>query len=163
MSDRNNQIRKIKGSLLIARSLLVGYALIDLIWNFVSVQLSVGKAVAQGIDPLYSPFYIHRWGDSLLLLIGCVGLRLDRSWSYYAAIVASGWLLFRGMDKWEGIAEYGLNVPMWSWSVVRSWWFLHGGQWDFPRLILGAVVFIYSLISLIGSSVSKVSPKPKGT
>lgn len=149
VSDRVNQISKIKRSLLTPTSLLVGYALVDLIWNFIRVQLSVGRAVAEGIDPLYSLFYIQRWGDSLLFLLGSVGLRLNRLWSYCAAMIASGWLLYRGLEKWEGIAEYGLNVQMWSWSVVRSWWFLHGGQWDFPRLILGAVIFTYSLISLI--------------
>lgn len=151
MANQSNRITQVKRVLLTPRSLLVGYALFDLIWNFVRVQLSVVRAMAQGIDPLYSPLYIHRWGDSLLLLTGAAGLRLGRSWSYVAAMIASGWLLYRGVDKWEAIAEYGLNVPMWSWSVATSWWRLHEGQWDFPRLVVGAAILIYAAILLIHS------------
>ena len=150
-----NQSSSIRRWLLNPRSLLVGYALIDLIWNFARIQLSVAKAFSDGIDLAYSPFYIHRWLDSLLLLLASVGLRLSRLWSYCAAIIASGWLLYRGVEKWERIAEYGLDLPLWSWPVVRSWWLHHSGQWDFPRLVLAVAVLAYCSISLTLSFLRK--------
>jgi hypothetical protein len=159
LSGQVNQVTKKRGPLRNLRSLLVGYALVDLVWNFLSVQLSVAKSVAEGINPLYTPFYIHRWGDSLLFLIASVGLKLHKSWTYLVSILATGWIIYRGVGKWERIAEVGLNVPMWSVSVIKSWWLYHGGRWDFPRLILAAAVLLYCVICVIRGATHKALRK----
>ena len=110
MQNRAIWIERIRRLLLTPRSILVGYALLDLLWNFILVQLSAAESLAQGVDLLYSPLYIHRWADSLLLLIASLGLRLSKLWSYLIAIIASVWLLYRGVEKWEGIARHGPNI-----------------------------------------------------
>ena len=144
-----NRLGQISKKAIAPKLLLVVYAVVDLTCSFLRTQISVAEAAAKGVDLLYSPLYIHRWADSLLLLVATVGLQLSRPWSCLVAIGGSGWVLFRGLEKWKVIEDYSPGVSMNSWSVMKSWWTFHGGEWDFPRLLVGIVVLISSLILLI--------------
>jgi len=127
------------------RTLLVIYAVVDLSWTWVRVQRATAEMVAAYINPLRSP--LSMMADSFLLLISVLGLRLGRLWSYLAAIAAGGWLLYRGLDKWQLIAS-GTELPMWSWSVLNYWFEYSEGWWDFPRFVVAVFVVAYGTMVL---------------
>ena len=148
----SNPIRRLCG----LRLLLVAYAAFDLVWTFVKVQVSAREAFDEGVLLWWTPFYIHRWADSLLLLLAAVALWLTRPWGYLLSLLAGGWLLFRGFVKWRQIADASFpEIPMWSRASLRAWWLYHNGEWDFPRLVLGAIITVSGVILLLRKMRSK--------
>lgn len=116
--------KRLKKLILQRKSLLVGYALFDVVWTYVSTSHDQTNAILEAsasgsdLDFMYSPLQLTVLGPGILLLAS-ISLWLARPWSYLVAITASGWLLYRGVVKWGGIAS-ALNpeVPIDRKSVV---------------------------------------------
>jgi hypothetical protein len=128
---------KIRKKLLDMKTLLVVYALFDFVFTLIRVSHFQAKSIseAEGINFMHSPMQIAILGPGILLLAS-IGLWLIRPWSYLASVVASLWLLCRGLLKLNAIATAAFpEIPMWSWSALRRWWVYEGGEWDFPRLV----------------------------
>src|SRR5258706_8906548 len=77
------------------RSLLVIYALFDLLCAWIRVQRVSAEMMGAEINPIRSP--LSMMADSFLLLLAVAGLRLGRFWSYLVAIGASVWLIYHGL------------------------------------------------------------------
>lgn len=151
MNKRVNPVRQLKGILPDPRWLLVIYSLFDIVWAWLRVQRLVAEAVAAEINLMRSD--LDLMADSFLLLAAAVGLRLGSLWSYLAAIIAGGWLLWRGITKWEAIAlAHFPEIPMWSGACLKYWWMYGGAEWDFPRFILAGLIIIYATTALIRCS-----------
>ena len=95
---KNNKI-----FLLSLKSLLVVYALIDLVWMFVIVFQFLDEGVNSELN-LSSPAPILL--NPCLLLIACAGLRMDKVWSHILAILISGWLIKRILNLWVEVTSY---------------------------------------------------------
>ena len=140
------------------RLLLVLYSVFDLIRTFIQEQISASEAFDAGVDLTWTPMYIHRWGDSLLLALSSIGLWLGRPWSYLLSLASGGWLLYSGYRKWRAIAEVSFpELPMLSRTTFRKWWIYDNGQWDFPRLFLGILIFTLAagMLLIHGSGMNK--------
>ena len=149
MGKQASAIKQTLRYLIGVRGLLVIYAVVDLSWTWIRVQRATAEMVAAEINPLRSP--LSMTADSFLLLISVLGLRLGRIWSYVAAITAGGWLLYRGLYKWQLIAS-ATELPIWSWSVLNYWFEHSEGLWDFPRFIVAVFVVVYGTLFLVTNS-----------
>ncbi len=155
MTSKNDSEKQVETSnptsrLFGLRLLILVYAAFDLVRTFVKVQVSAREAFDEGVLLSWTPMYIHRWADSLLLLLATVGLWLTRPWGYLLSFVAGGWLLLRGFDKWRLVSDASFpEIPRWSWTSLRAWWVYHNGEWDLPRLVLGAIITVSGAILLL--------------
>lgn len=149
MNERDNQIGA-KTTLRNPKLLLVGYALLDLVLTLVRMNRFVERALAEEVQ---TDRQIDKMVDPFLLLVIAIGFWLSRKWSYSFSFVASALLLYRGVIKWEAIARAQFpEVPILSWPVLTWWWHYGGAEWDFPRLILTAIVLAYAAMSLFRDS-----------
>lgn len=158
MTKYESRPKRLKELVLQPKSLLVGYALFDVVWTYVIISHNQTKAILEAsgsgsdIDFMYSPLQATLLGPGILLLASAT-LWLSRPWSYLASIAASGWLLWRGMTKWEAIASAQFpEIPMWSATALKYWWMYGGAEWDFPRFILAGLIIIYATTALIRCS-----------
>jgi len=161
-TDQNKLMKR----LLNIKTLLVICALFDFVFTLIRVSDSQSRAFAEAVatnsnaDFMYSPMQIAIRGPGILLLAS-IGLWLSRPLSYLAAMAASLWLLYSGLDKWNSIATSSYpEIPMWAWSTMTRWWVYHGGEWDFPRLFLGALILISATILSIRLLIHKPSVAP---
>jgi hypothetical protein len=124
---------------------LVVYTVFDLVWTWIRVQRLVEESTAADMSLIRAPLALM--ADSLLLLVAVAGLWLRKPWNFLVVITGSGLLFYLGFEKWRLIAS-AIEAPLGSWAVLRYWWSYGSAEWDFPRLVVGAVVLLYSAISL---------------
>lgn len=167
MTKYKSRITQLKKLIVQPKSLLVCYALFDLVWTYVSTSSTQAEAVVEAlgrgsdIDFMYSPFQLTLLGPGILLFASAA-LWLSRPWSYVTATAASCWLLYRGVIKWGAIASSQFpEISMWSGKILRHWWMYEGAEWEFPRLILASVIIMYATTSLIRSP--STSPLKQGS
>ena len=138
--------KRLKNYLVDPKTLLVIIAAFELMATVIRVKRHFDEMFAAEINPLHTGlFYLV---NSFLLLIACVGLRINKVWSYLLAIVASAWLIKRVVQTWPKMAvEFG--HPKWSWATVNDWWD-YGGlwKWDIPRVFIAILVLGYAMFLL---------------
>jgi hypothetical protein len=141
---------RLKRALLRPESLLVCYALVEIVWTLLRSQWEWDELVRNNppdasLPSIESPVRVY--ADMYLLLVASVGLWTRKSWGYLIASLASAWLLYRGFMKWRTIVS---SVdPVWSSSILKYWWKYANGQWDLPRIALAAFIMLCAAISLI--------------
>jgi hypothetical protein len=143
MSKQTAKVKRILGDLLKPERLLVVYAVFDVVCTFIRVQRLTAAMVDAEISSIRTP--LAMMSDPLLLLIAAVGLLLGRLWSYLVTIIAGIWLLYHAAYKWQLIAS-ATETPVWSWSVFKYWWIHSEGEWDFPRVVLIALILICAAV-----------------
>jgi len=157
-----SRIKHSRKLILQPKTLLVGYALLDVVWTYLSTShnqteaILEASAIGSDIDFMYSPLQLTVLGPGILLLAS-TSLWLSRPWSYVVAIAASAWLLYRGIVKWGAIAS-ALNpeVSRWSNSVLKWWWTYGSAGWDFPRYLLGALIIVGAMGALVRDRATRV-------
>jgi hypothetical protein len=142
--------RRLKRALLRPESLVICYALLEIVWTLLRLQREWDELVRNNppdasLPSIESPLRVY--ADMYLLLAASVGLWIRKSWGYLIALFASGWLLYRGFMKWQSIVS-SVDV-VWSSSILKYWWKYANGQWDLPRVILAAIIVLWAAISLI--------------
>jgi hypothetical protein len=138
------------------KSLLLIYSGIDLLLTFIRVSNHFDELMASDMNPPNPlPFYV----SPFLLLIACLGVKLNKNWSYLIAIVASTWLVKRILFLWADIAN-AYNYSLLSWETWNSWWHHEIiSRWEIPRLAVAILVLI-TAVYLLTQSLLKKSHKP---
>ena len=80
-----------------------------------------------------------------LLLLGAIGLLIDRWWSVLFALVSSTRALYvLGYLPWTAVS-FALDIPMFSREALRRVWLDLSTQ-NRAEFILGVVIFLHALI-----------------
>jgi hypothetical protein len=112
--------------------LLVISALADLILTIIRVSAFYDEALANEVNVENRMLYFFAF--PFLLLVACVGIRLNNKWSYLLSISASVWLLKMTIAQWRDIAN-GYGHPMFSSATISSWWnYENLSKWNLIRL-----------------------------
>jgi len=125
--------------------LILVYAILDFVLTWLRVQELVRSALADRII-IISP--VRLMGDSMILLVAAIALKIGARWGLLTSFVGGCLILYRGLEKLFDMAVIE-NLPVWSVATFRSWRTIGHGNWDFPRLLVAALIVIYVLVTAL--------------
>jgi hypothetical protein len=145
-----------------ARGILVICVLVDFLvvleltrWERYEILKS-----GQDVDFWYSPEQIAALGPGLLLL-GCLGLLLNKWWSCGLAVLTSLFLLSRSLEVYSFLKSE--RTSMLTWEAWKRYVAISGGVSPQIRAALAVLVIAWSLNSIFDQFKVRRQPQSKAT